>query len=64
MQKTKARILVVEDDRAILNGLLDVLVFNGYDPIGIEDGAAGHTLAVDRAVMLLHESLRQRQTEP
>ena len=41
MQKTKARILVVEDDKAILNGLLDVLVFNGYDPLGIEDGAIG-----------------------
>lgn len=41
MKKTKARILVVEDDRAILNGLLDVLVFNGYDPVGIEDGKAG-----------------------
>jgi two-component system response regulator RegX3 len=41
MKKTKARILVVEDDRAILNGLLDVLVFNGYDPVGIEDGADG-----------------------
>ncbi len=41
MHKTKARILVVEDDRAILDGLLDVLVFNGYEPAGIEDGAAG-----------------------
>lgn len=41
MYKTKARILVVEDDRAILDGLLDVLVFNGYEPVGIEDGAAG-----------------------
>jgi DNA-binding response OmpR family regulator len=41
MNRTKARILVVEDDRAILDGLLDVLVFNGYEPVGIEDGGSG-----------------------
>ena len=29
MKQPKARILIVEDDPAILNGLLDVLVFNG-----------------------------------
>ena len=38
MTKTKPKILIVEDDPAILNGLLDVLVFNGYLPEGIEDG--------------------------
>lgn len=37
----KARILVVEDDPAILNGLLDVLVFNGYDVEGAADGKEG-----------------------
>ena len=37
----KARILVVEDDPAILDGLLDVLVFNGYDATGREDGGLG-----------------------
>ena len=41
MSKTKARILVVEDDPSILNGLLDVLVFNGYTAVGREDGAEG-----------------------
>ena len=30
MKHPKARILIVEDDQAILNGLSDVLVFNGY----------------------------------
>jgi len=41
MQKDKAAILVVEDDLAILNGLLDVLVFNGYEATGVEDGGEG-----------------------
>ena len=41
MQSPKAQILVVEDDPAILNGLLDVLVFNGYAATGEEDGRQG-----------------------
>ena len=41
MKKSKASILVVEDDRAILQGLLDVLVFNGYQASGVEDGGQG-----------------------
>lgn len=41
MKQTKARILVVEDDTALLQGLLDVLVFNGYDVEGVEDGGQG-----------------------
>ena len=41
MKKPKASILVVEDDPSILNGLLDVLVFNGYEAKGIEDGGQG-----------------------
>ncbi len=36
-----ARILVVEDDPAILKGLCDVLVFNGYGADGIADGIKG-----------------------
>lgn len=32
---------MVEDDRAILQGLLDVLVFNGYQAAGVEDGGQG-----------------------
>ena len=41
MKDTKASILIVEDDKAILKGLLDVFVFNNYMPEGIEDGAEG-----------------------
>lgn len=41
MKYPKARILVVEDDQAILNGLSDVLVFNGYAVEGSEDGGEG-----------------------
>lgn len=40
---SKANILIVEDDPAILNGLCDVLVFNGYTVRGIADG--GEALA-------------------
>ena len=46
-RRPKARILVIEDDLSILHGLLDVLVFNGYDPTGVEDGAEGLKLALD-----------------
>jgi len=38
MKAPKARILVVEDDTALLRGLLDVLVYNGYEVKGVEDG--------------------------
>ena len=41
MHSPRARILVVEDDPAILNGLLDVLVFNGYVAQGVSDGGEG-----------------------
>lgn len=41
MKKAKAHILIVEDDPAILNGLSDVLVFNGYSVEGAEDGGNG-----------------------
>ncbi len=38
MKTAKAHILVVEDDPALLRGLLDVLVYNGYEVKGAEDG--------------------------
>ena len=38
MKQSKARILIVEDDQAILDGLSDVLVFNGYAVQGSNDG--------------------------
>jgi len=41
MKSSKARILLVEDDSALLSGLMDVLVFNGYDVTGVEDGGRG-----------------------
>jgi DNA-binding response OmpR family regulator len=41
MKRPRANILVVEDDVAILQGLLDVLVFNGYEATGVEDGGEG-----------------------
>ena len=47
MKKPKASILVVEDDPAILQGLLDVLVFNGFDAKGVEDGGEGLQAGLD-----------------
>jgi DNA-binding response OmpR family regulator len=41
MNQTKATILIVEDDPAILNGLQDVLIFHGYSVQGVADGAKG-----------------------
>ena len=41
MPESKARILIVEDDSALLRGLLDVLIFNGFDAKGVADGAEG-----------------------
>jgi two-component system response regulator RegX3 len=46
MQPPKARILVIEDDPAILQGLQDVLVFNGYSADGAADGGQGLTAAL------------------
>jgi len=47
MKRPRASILVVEDDMAILQGLLDVLVFNGYEAAGVEDGGEGLEKALD-----------------
>ncbi len=41
MKNTKSNILIVEDDTAILKGLLDVLVFNGFAAKGVENGLDG-----------------------
>jgi two-component system response regulator RegX3 len=53
MKHPKARILVVEDDPSILNGLLDVLVFNGYSAEGVADGGEGLADALNNAYDLL-----------
>ncbi len=47
MKNSKASILIVEDDKAILKGLLDVLVFNNYLPTGVEDGGEGLRKALE-----------------
>jgi DNA-binding response OmpR family regulator len=49
----KARILVVEDDAALLQGLMDVLVFNGYEVHGIADGREGLREALENACDLV-----------
>jgi len=53
MKNIKANILVVEDDQALLKGLLDVLVFNGYNAAGVADGAEG----LSRALAQQHDLL-------
>ena len=53
MKQAKARILVVEDDTALLRGLLDVLVFNGYEVKGAEDGGVGLRVGVDEQFDLI-----------
>ena len=53
MTKPKMKILIVEDDPAILNGLLDVLVFHGYLPEGVEDGGKGLKKALEEKYDLI-----------
>jgi DNA-binding response OmpR family regulator len=53
MKESKAKILVVEDDSAILHGLLDVLVFNGYETTGVEDGGHGLQKALEETYDLI-----------
>ncbi|MCG6912178.1 MAG: response regulator transcription factor [Deltaproteobacteria bacterium] len=52
-RKSKASILIVEDDPAILNGLMDVLVFNGFSAEGVADGSEGLARALDNRFDLL-----------
>ena len=42
----KQKILIVEDEAAIRDGLIDVLVFHGYDVEAAEDGDQGLRLAL------------------
>ena len=53
MKHSRANILVVEDDTAILNGLLDVLVFNGFEADGVADGGQGLEKALNNAYDLV-----------
>jgi len=41
VMQPKVRLLIVEDESAILNGLTDVFVFHGYEVEGVADGKAG-----------------------
>jgi DNA-binding response OmpR family regulator len=41
MEQAKPRILVVEDEAAIRDGLADVLVYHGYDVDAVADGKVG-----------------------
>ncbi|NNF98684.1 MAG: response regulator transcription factor [Desulfobacteraceae bacterium] len=47
MKKDGQCVLLVEDDPAILNGLLDVLVFNGFRPTGESDGTKGLSMGLE-----------------
>jgi DNA-binding response OmpR family regulator len=49
----KADILVIEDDPALLRGLMDVLVFNGYGVRGVADGRDGLQAALERPADLV-----------
>ena len=50
---SKQRILTVEDDRAIRRGIVDALVFAGYEAAEAGDGAAALRLASGRAFDLV-----------
>ncbi|MEJ2101681.1 MAG: response regulator transcription factor [Desulfobacterales bacterium] len=53
MKTPKARILVVEDDPALLRGLIDVLVYNGYEVKGLVDGGQGLDAGLNESFDLL-----------
>ena len=53
MKTPKARILVVEDDPALLRGLIDVLVYNGYEVKGVEDGGLALEMGLREAFDLI-----------
>ena len=42
----KQRVLVIEDDRAIRQGIVDALAFAGYDALEVADGTEGLRMAV------------------
>jgi DNA-binding response OmpR family regulator len=53
MNRPKARILVVEDDPAMLQGLQDYLVFNGFETAGAADGPSGRDMALEQRFDLI-----------
>jgi CheY-like chemotaxis protein len=40
-QKTMAKILIIEDTAALLDDLMDLLFFEGFEVMGAEDGVVG-----------------------
>ncbi len=53
MDKPKPRILVVEDEAAIRDGLADVLVYHGYEVDAVGDGREGRQRALSGQYDLL-----------
>ena len=53
MKNPKATILIVEDDPAILNGLMDVLIFNGYSVEGVAEGNQGLARGLEKVFDLI-----------
>lgn len=49
----KAKILVIEDEQAIRNGIMDVLVYHGFETDVAEDGITGLTKALTGAFDLI-----------
>jgi DNA-binding response OmpR family regulator len=47
------RILIIEDDISILNGLRDVLIFKSYDVLTATDGEMGYELALEKSPDLI-----------
>ena len=47
------RILIIEDDISILNGLKDVLIFKSYDVLTATDGENGYAAAVEEKPNLI-----------
>ena len=58
MGQPKPRILVVEDEAAIRDGLADVLVYHGYDVDAVADGRDGLSKALSGRYDLWPVSLR------
>ena len=53
MPAKKIRILIVEDDPGILEGLLDLFAFHGYAPEGVADGVEGLRTALEETFDLV-----------
>ena len=49
----KSRVVVIEDDPAIQQGLRDILQFEGYEVLAAEDGATGYRLVREQKPALV-----------